>query len=68
MLAQIERDSLIGKVLKKLINLSLPYLKGYDILPVGFGRTRPIHFQKEYFYFQHGSEDELNKYFQALGR
>lgn len=35
----------------------------YDLLPVGFGRSRPINFNEQFFYFQHGTEEELKSYF-----
>lgn len=34
----------------------------YNHLPIGYGRTRPINFDEKFYYFQHGSEDELNEY------
>ena len=39
---------------------------GYDLLPIGFGRTRPINFNDEHFYFQHGSTSELAAYIRLL--
>lgn len=36
--------------------------RNYDHLPIGYGRTRPIRFNDEYFYFQHGTEEELRQY------
>jgi hypothetical protein len=35
----------------------------FDELPMDGGRTRPIDFSARYFYFQHGSEAELDRYF-----
>jgi len=39
---------------------------GYDLLPIGFGRTRPLDLNQPYFYFQHGSLDELHQYVTRL--
>lgn len=47
----------------RLISRNVP---GYDVLPIGFGRTRPIRFDIPYYYFQHGSERELHQYFNQL--
>lgn len=46
----------------KLLKQCLKVAKGYDVLPVGYGRTRPINFSDEFFYFQHGSKSELYNY------
>jgi hypothetical protein len=35
---------------------------GFDLLPVGFGRSRPIDFTAEHFYFQHGDVAEVREY------
>lgn len=49
--------------IKKYLFRMLPIFKGFDELPVGFGRTRPIKFEAPYYYFQHGSEDELKHHY-----
>lgn len=41
---------------------SLMQTAGYDSLPIGYGRTRPLGLNDPYFYFQHGSLDELRHY------
>lgn len=38
------------------------YLRNYDYLPIGYGRVRPIDFSDPFFYFQHGSNEELKTY------
>lgn len=55
----------ISPHIKKYLFKILPHCKGFDDLPVGFGRTRPINFNEPYYYFQHGSEDELNTHFRT---
>jgi hypothetical protein len=42
-------------------------VRKYDFLPIGYGRTRPIDFEQPYFYFQHGSQEELMKYTKISG-
>lgn len=37
-------------------------VKGFQYLPFGYGRTRPLNFNDRFFYFQHGSTDELKQY------
>ena len=54
----------LGRFYFKLLKLFLPIFKNYDHLPIGYGRARPIDFQKPFYYFQHGTEEELNKYFE----
>ena len=41
-------------------------LKGYDEIPFGYGRQRPIHFEDDFFYFQHASKEELQAYGQRM--
>lgn len=36
--------------------------KHFDYLPIGYGRTRPISFSDKYYYFQHGTIEELESY------
>ena len=37
--------------------------RSYDNLPVGCGRARPIPWKDRFFYFQHGTSDEIEYYF-----
>ena len=39
----------------------------YDILPFGYGRARPIDWEQPYFYFQHGSREEVEIYAEKTG-
>jgi hypothetical protein len=34
----------------------------YDVLPFGYGRARPINWHDPYFYFQHGTKEEIETY------
>ncbi len=43
------------------------YLRNYDYLPVGYGRARPINFDDEQFYFQHGELSDLDEYLRKTG-
>lgn len=60
---EIHKRSYIGRKFKKILAFLLKHHKGYDDLPVGYGRTRPIQFNDPFYYFQHGTEEELNNYF-----
>lgn len=51
---------------KDFIYRTLPKYRNYDHLPIGYGRTRPIDFTKPFYYFQHGSEEELHKHFTLI--
>ena len=35
-------------------------IRKYDFLPFGYGRKRPIDFDAPYYYFQHGTSEELS--------
>jgi hypothetical protein len=38
------------------------YAAGFDVLPFGYGRRRPVDFDDERFYFQHGTAEEIQQY------
>jgi len=40
----------------------------FQTLPFGHGRARPIDFKDRFFYFQHGTEDELTAYEEQIVR
>ena len=51
-----------GNAVRRLqVNIA-KFLGRYKYLPIGYGRNRPIVFEDEYFYFQHASLEELEKY------
>lgn len=39
----------------------------YDVIPFGYGRSRPINFDDAVFYFQHGSAVEIDSYKKKTG-
>jgi hypothetical protein len=41
--------------------------KNYAVLPFGYGRARPINFNDDAFYFQHGTEAEVAQYRRLTG-
>jgi hypothetical protein len=41
--------------------------RNYALLPFGYGRVRPIDFDAEVFYFQHGSAAEISEYRRLTG-
>jgi hypothetical protein len=41
--------------------------RNYEFLPFGYGRDRPINFNDDVFYFQHGSAEELAQYRKLTG-
>lgn len=43
------------------------YLTAYDLLPIGYGRARPVKFEDDMFYFQHGTSEELARYLKRTG-
>ena len=54
--------TLLGRARWKLFRLLKYFLKGYDEIPFGYGRRRPICFEDDFFYFQHGNDEELAAY------
>lgn len=54
----IHQNSFKNKVLWKLFKL----FQGFENLPFGYGRARPIEFSDRHFYFQHGNIDELHEF------
>jgi hypothetical protein len=39
---------------------------GYDLLPIGWGRSRPLDPSARHFYFQHGTQEEIHQYLRLL--
>jgi len=58
----IHKNSLKNKIVWRLFR----HFKGFDDLPFGYGRTRPLNFDDKYFYFQHGEQEELNRYLEKI--
>ena len=57
-------EKLGGKNLKWLYR---KHICNYQTLPFGYGRVRPINFDDPFFYFQHGTQEELEKYAKLIG-
>ena len=51
-----------GILKKALFMLANTPFNGFQKLPFGYGRVRPIDFMSDYFYFQHGTDDELENF------
>ncbi len=47
-------------------NYMMEQFRGFDWLPIGHGRSKPIDFGQPYFYFQHGTTEEIEQYRQHL--
>ncbi len=54
----IHTKSFKNRVIWRLFKM----FKGFDNIPFGYGRVKPINFNDEYFYFQHGDKDELDNF------
>ncbi len=59
----IHTYNLKNKLLWKLFKI----FQGFDTVPFGYGRVRPIDFNDKYFYFQHGNKKELDMFMQKIG-
>ncbi|MBR9827611.1 MAG: hypothetical protein GYB41_03000, partial [Oceanospirillales bacterium] len=55
----IEKRGPLNKVARVIVYGIISVFKGYDHVPYGYGRCRPINFEEKHYYFQHGSIDEL---------
>jgi len=53
----------MGKIINKFQTLFIKTFANFDVLKSGYGRTRPIDFKDEYYYFQHGTSEELKQFF-----
>ena len=51
----------------RLFDMVCGLSRNYAFLPFGYGRERPIDFNDEVFYFQHGSAEELIEYKKRTG-
>lgn len=51
----------------KAVRKTLRSLGEYGVLPFGYGRTRPIRFDDDCFYFQQGTVDEIATYARRIG-
>lgn len=56
------KNKLMKKLTWRLQNILARLIGCYDFLPVGYGRDRPLNMSDDYFYFQHGTRQELNEY------
>ena len=51
----------------KLFALACSISKRYEVLPFGYGRERPINFDDDVYYFQHGTAAEVAQYRSRAG-
>ncbi len=51
----------------RLFSLICSLARNYELLPFGYGRTRPINFDDDVFYFQHGTVGEVSQYKSRAG-
>ncbi len=62
----MEKGTTVSKIVKRVFWPFFSIFQGFDNIPFGYGRVRPINFDSSHFYFQHGSKDELDSYFKKL--
>jgi len=61
LLVRARNAGLLGpRLMRRLVRLAPG--RRYDLLPIGSGRARPIPVEAPHYYFQHGSQDELDRY------
>ena len=59
---KMEDNTKFGNILKRIVWKLIKTFRGFDYLPVGYGRVRPIDFTDTHFYFQHGNKEELDTF------
>jgi hypothetical protein len=57
----------IWRARTRLFSMICALAGAYEVLPFGYGRVRPIDFDDEVFYFQHGSAEEISQYRRLTG-
>lgn len=55
------KNKLMLRFFRRFQNKLAYLIANFDSLPFGYGRDRPINFDDEFLYFQHGSMDEIEK-------
>ncbi|WP_157922174.1 hypothetical protein, partial [Escherichia coli] len=54
------KSKLMLRLFWRIQNTLAKILGSYDYLPIGYGRDRPINLSDKYYYFQHGTMEEIN--------
>lgn len=62
-----QSTSTFGKAKRRLYTQFLKKTRSYDFLPFGHGRRKPVTFDEDFFYFQHGSKEEIEAYIELTG-
>lgn len=57
------KSKFLNRITWRLQNMAAKFLGSYNYLPFGFGRDRPLDMNNKYFYFQHGTKEELDAFF-----
>lgn len=55
-------DRLPFGIVSRVRNLLISRGRNFGLLPFGYGRTRPINFTDQFYYFQHGTVSELESH------
>lgn len=66
-LARHDRPVLLKKAGMRLFHMLYHVLKDHELLPFGYGSSRPINFNDPAFYFQQGSASEIDAYRKLTG-
>lgn len=61
----LSQKKLVGIILRKLFLIfERSRFRGWESLPFGYGRARPINHSDQYYYFQHGTDEEIKLFSQ----
>tara|TARA_R110001583_G_scaffold69129_2_gene196183 strand:- start:24679 stop:25491 length:813 start_codon:yes stop_codon:yes gene_type:complete len=58
----------VDKYIKKVSAITMEHFMNKHTFQFGYGRCRPINFDDRFFYFQHGTKDELKMYAEKCNR
>lgn len=66
-LASWDRDPIVRRIFSKILRKVVNSISRYEVLPFGYGRSRPINFSDSEFYFQQASLSEVEQYGRLVG-
>ena len=59
-------NTFVGKFIRRFVVALSKFVGSYKVMDIGYGRDRPIDFNSESLYFQHGSLSEITSAYERL--
>ena len=63
---QMQKNGFLGRQVRRIMRRLFVLFQGFDNVPFGYGRVRPIEFNSTHFYFQHGDSHELELFMEKI--